>query len=139
MLMSLGLFTFSLQTAPFETIKRQTEQRWESKPRVGNAPALQYLGQGEDTITLDGTLAPELTGGNANLDRLRAMAATGKAWILVSGTGEVLDTWVIKSVEETGTHLRANGKPRLTTFTLTLKRYWDDDQTMLGKLMDSKP
>lgn len=139
MLMSLGMFAFSLQTAPFETLKRSTAQRWESKNRIGKAPAYQHVGQGEDTITVDGTLAPELTGGPETLDKLREMAATGKAWVLTAGTGEVMDTWFIDRVEETSSHIRRDGKPRKVAFSLTLKRYWDDDPSVLGKLMESVP
>ncbi len=139
MLMSLGLFTFSLQTAPFETLKRSTAQRWEGKNRVGRPPAYQWSGQGEDTITVDGTLAPGLTGGPANLDKLREMAASGKVWILTAGTGEVLDKWFITNVEETRTRMLADGAPRKVAFSLTLRRYWDDDDAQLGRLMDSRP
>lgn len=138
-LMSLGLFVFAIQTAPFETLKRSTAQRWESKGRVGAGPAWQWTGPGEDTISLDGTLAPGISGGPANLDRLRDMADSGKAWILTAGTGEVLGPWFIASIEETRSHLLANGTPRKIAFTLTLRRYWDDDTAQLGKLMDSLP
>lgn len=138
-LMSLGLFAFQIQTAPFETLKRSTAQRWESKNRVGQGPAWQWAGQGDDTITIDGTLAPEISGGPENLDKLREMAATGKAWILTAGTGEVLGPWFIANVEESRSHLLSNGQPRKITFSLTLRRYWDDDATQLGRLMDSLP
>lgn len=142
-LMSLGLFTFSIQTAPFETLKRSTAQRWEAKNRIGQGPAYQWTGPGEDTITVDGTLAPPITGAAANLDRLREMAAGGKAWILTSGSGEVLDKWFIANVEETRAHMLGNGIARKTSFSLTLRRYWDDDDTTnnthLGNLLDSLP
>lgn len=138
-LMSLGMFAFELPTAPFETIKRSTAQRWEAKARVGKGAALQHVGPGEDTITIEGTLAPELTGGPEKLDKLREMMASGKAWILTAGTGDVLDKWVIADVQESRSHMLANGKPRKLTFSLTLKRYWDDDPTALGKVMESLP
>jgi uncharacterized protein len=139
MLMSLGLFVFSLQTAPFETLKRTTAQRWAEKNRVAKGAAWQYLGPGEDTITIDGTLMPELTGGPENLDKLREMAAAGKAWILTAGTGDVLDKWFIASVDDTRSKMRGDGQARKIVFSLTLKRYWDDDDKMLGRLMDSLP
>ncbi|MBC7907023.1 MAG: phage tail protein [Rhodospirillaceae bacterium] len=138
-LMSLGLFAFSIQTAPFETIKRTTTQRWESKNRVGVAAANQHVGPGDDTITIDGTLAPQITGGPEHLDKLREMMASGKVWILTAGTGEVLGKWFITSVDETRTHMLGNGVPRKLAFTLTLKHYPDDDAALLGKLLDSQP
>ncbi|MBF0169056.1 MAG: phage tail protein [Alphaproteobacteria bacterium] len=139
MLMSLGLYVFGMNTAPFETLKRSTQSRWESQNRVGKGPAKQFLGPGDDTITIDGALALDLTGGPENLDKLREMASSGKAWILTAGTGEVLDAWFITSVDETRSHMYANGRPRLIEFAIQLTRYWDDDTSALGRLMDSLP
>lgn len=139
MLMSLGLFTFSLATAPFETLKRSTAQRWEAKNRIGRGAAYQWVGPGEDTINVDGTLMPELTGGPDNLDKLREMADSGKSWILTAGTGDVMGRWTIQDVQETRSHMLANGAPRKITFSLTLRRYWDDDEAGAGRLLDSRP
>jgi phage protein U len=138
-LMSLGLFAFSLQTAPFETLKRETAWRWAAKDRVGRAPAYQSLGPGEDSLTIDGTLIPTVTGGTANLDKLREMMSSGKAWILTAGTGQVMGKWFIEKVSETRSHMVINGAPRKIEFSLTLKAYPDDDDALLGRLMDSKP
>ncbi len=138
MLLSLGLFTFSIQTAPFESIKRSTQQRWEEKARIGLVPALQWTGPGLETITIDGTLAPGVSGGPETLDKLREMASRGKAWLLTAGTGENLGPWVIAGVEEGRTHILKNGMPQKITFSLSLRRY-PDDIAQLGRLMDSRP
>lgn len=139
MLMSLGLFAFSLDTVPYETIKRSTKQRWVEKPRVGKGAAWQHLGPGEDTITVEGKLMPELTGGAKNLGKLREMMATGKAWILTAATGEIMGPWIIEGIDDSGSHFDRDGVARKTTFTLTLKHYWDENPSGLGKLMDSMP
>lgn len=138
-LMALGLFTFGLATAPFETLKRSTAQRWESHNRVDRGAAWQHLGPGADEITIDGVLMPELTGGPRNLNRLRAMADGGRAWILISGTGANLGQWFIQSVEETRSDFAGPGLPRRIAFSLKLSRYWDDAPARLGSLPDSAP
>ncbi len=138
-LLSLGLFAFSIQTAPFEALKRSTSQRWESKARVGVAAANQNCGPGDDTITIDGSLAPPLTGGPEQINKLREMMASGKVWILTAGTGDVLGKWFITGVEEGRAHMLRNGYPQKVTFTLNLKHYPDDDAALLGNLMDSLP
>lgn len=138
-LMSLGWFVFALDTAPFETLKRTTSARWESKNRVGAGPAHQHLGPGADTLSIDGTLLPELTGGAVNLDKLREMQAGGKAWILTSGTGENMGKWFIETVDETRSHFAGPGLPRRIGFSLNLVRYWDDASDKLGHLPDSLP
>lgn len=138
-LIALGLFTFSLRTAPFETVKRSTAQRWASNERVGQGAAQQWVGPGADTITIDGVLMPELTGGPRTLDRLRSMADSGKAWILLSGTGVHMGKWFIESVDETGSHHAGPGLARRISFSLKLVRYWGDEADQLGNIMDSLP
>lgn len=138
-LMTLGLFVFELSSAPFETVARQTEHRWGSKDRAGGPPAHQYLGPGADTLTIDGVLMPELTGGNKTLDKLREMASEGKAWILVSGDGRSQGKWFIASVTQRDSHHTPNGLARRIEFTLSLKRYWDDQPEAMGNLPKSLP
>lgn len=138
-LMTLGLFVFELSSAPFQQLDRQTEQRWASKDRAGGPPAQQYVGPGADTLTVDGVLLPELTGGGRALDKLREMAAEGKAWILVSGDGRNRGKWIITSVSERTSHHVSNGLPRRIEFSLSLRRYWDDDPAGMGALRKSLP
>lgn len=139
MLLSLGLFGFQLRTMPYETLKRSTDYRWSSSNRFGRLPANQYLGPGEDTLSIDGTLMPELTGGPKQLDKLREMADSGKAWILTAGNGDVLGKWFITHIDDSRSSFVSNGLARKIDFTLSLKRYGNDDNRQLGKLMDSKP
>lgn len=136
-LMTIGLFVFELKTAPFDTTSRQTDQRWSTKDRSVGPPAHQYLGPGTDSLSIDGTLMPELTGGGDQLDKLRDMASEGKAWILVSGDGRNQGKWFIDSIHEKTSHHAENGAARKIDFTLSLKRYWDTDVEAMGNLEDS--
>lgn len=138
MLLSLGLFVFRLQTVPYENLKRSTEYRWSSANRLGKAPAHQFMGMGEDELTIDGKLMPELTGGPVHLDKLREMAQSGKAWILTAGNGDVLGKWFITKIDDNRSHFVANGLARKIEFTIALKRYGNEDNAQLGNLMDSK-
>uniref|UniRef100_UPI001BD36111 phage tail protein n=1 Tax=Sodalis sp. dw_96 TaxID=2719794 RepID=UPI001BD36111 len=67
MMMTLGLFVFTLKTVPYQNLNRATEYRWPTNSRVGLPPAAQFLGPGNDHITLSGILLPELTGGRLSL------------------------------------------------------------------------
>lgn len=120
MLMSLGLFVFGLDTLAFETLRRQTAWRHPSNARVGARPARQYVGQGEDSITLSGILAPEFKGTARSLRTLRDMADSGKAFALVSGEGDVFGAWVIEHLNETGTLFHHGGRARRIEFELQL-------------------
>lgn len=120
-LMCLGQFVFSLITLSYLELQRQTNWRHASTSRIGVRAANQYLGPGDDTITLPGIILPGF-GKRLALDVLRAMADTGKAWTLVDGTGRVYGQFVITDLTETASLFNALGAPARIEFSLTLKR-----------------
>ena len=132
MMCALGMFVFSLSTAAYQELQRQTDWRHASNSRVGAAPARQFVGRGDDSITLPGIIFPELAGSALSLDALRLMANTGKAWPMVEGSGRIYGLWVIESLSETKTIFFSNGAPRRIEFTLSLKRTDDDRIDLLG-------
>src|SRR5690554_90953 len=134
MMMALGLFVFGMHTVAYQELQRQTDWRHPSTSRVGTNPARQFLGRGDDTITLPGVLVSGLTGTQVSLDVLRQMADTGKAWTLIEGTGRIYGLWVIESMQETRTYFFKDGAARRIEFTLTLKRIDDGETDRLGAL-----
>lgn len=126
MMMALGQFVFSLTTLAYQDLQRQTSWRHATNNRVGARPARQFLGPGDDSITLSGVVAMELTGGTVSLDEIRTMADTGKAWPLVDGSGYVYGQWVIDSMTTTNTLFMANGAPRRVAFQISLTRVDDN-------------
>jgi hypothetical protein len=136
---ALGLYAFELATTPYQSRDRTTSQNWAKADRVGATPSYQWVGQGEDKITLSGTLYPAISGGTPSLDRLRTMAATGKAWILTSSLGENLGRWHIDSVQEAQSEFCGPGIAQKITFSLALTRCADDDPDALGDLATSTP
>ena len=132
MMLALGMFVFSLSTLAYQQLQRQTEWRHPASSRIGAAPARQFIGRGDDTITLPGILFPELAGTTLSLDTLRLMANTGKAWPMIEGSGRIYGLWVIESLSETKTVFFRDGTPQRIEFTLTLKRTDDDRIDLLG-------
>lgn len=132
MMLALGMFVFSLSTAAYQALQRQTEWRHTSSNRVGAAPARQFLGRGDDSITLPGVILPELAGSALSLDALRLMANTGKAWPMVEGSGRIYGLWIIESLSETKTLFFRDGTPRRIEFTVSLKRIDDDRIDLIG-------
>lgn len=126
MLMALGQFIFSLDTLAYQELKRSNTWRHPSSSRIGARPARQFVGVGDDTITLSGWIAPELVGKYESLAQLRSMGDSGQAFALVSGTGEVFGQYVIESLSETGTLHHADGTPRRIAFDLQLARADDN-------------
>lgn len=136
MMMALGMFVFGLPTLAYQEFQRQTDWRHPSTSRVGAPPARQYLGQGDDQITLPGVLVPELCGSLLSLDTLRAMADTGHAWPLVEGTGRIHGLWVIEHLSETRTLFFQDGAARRIEFSLHLQRVDDSRIDLLGSALE---
>lgn len=133
MLMCFGLFVFGVTTAPFDNEQRATQWRWPSNNRTGAEPAYQFVGRGEDSLTLAGVLMPEYTGGPVNLLMLREMAGRGEPYLLMRGNGEVLGHWIIESLNETRSEYFPDGSAQKIEFRLVLKRY-DGRHNPFGKL-----
>jgi len=127
MMMALGNFVFSLPTLVYQQLERSCSWRHASTERIGVRAASQYLGPGEESITLGGVLAPELACDPAELETLREIADEGEPQALVSGSGTVFGAYVITSLSETGTLFFSDGTPRRIEFDLKLRRVPDED------------
>lgn len=122
MMMSLGVFAFSIRTAAYTDLNRQMSWRHPGSERVGARSATQFTGPGDDTISLSGLIAPDITGSQTSLDVLRDMAEQGRAWPLVDGTGTVFGAYVIEAINETQSLFFRDGTPRRREFQINLKR-----------------
>lgn len=121
MMMIFGMFVFSIPTATYQSLQRSTSWRHASNSRVGQAPAYQYLGPGEDTITLDGSIVPEF-GSQLSLTALRLMGNTGKSFPLIAGNGKIYGLWKLDSVDDTQTFFHPDGTPKKVEFSLKLSK-----------------
>lgn len=131
MMMALGLFVFGLYTVPYQQLQRQMVWRHPSISRVGARPARQFVGPGDDLITLSGVLYPEITGGKVTLEALKAMADEGMAWPLIEGTGLFYGLFVIEEISQTDSVFFPDGAPRKIEFSLKLART-DDNPNLMG-------
>lgn len=122
MLMALGLFVFEMGTLPYQELQRRRDWRHERSARVGVRPATQFLGPGEDTITLQGTLIPELAGKASSIDQLADMADEGDDLALVDGDGNVFGYFVITAIDDRRSVFLDNGIARKIDFAIDLAR-----------------
>jgi uncharacterized protein len=125
-MMGLGGYRFGLATAAYQTLERSTAYRWPSQERLGRAPARQFVGKGDDTITLAGVIYPHYKGGLRQVDAMRAEAERGEPLDLVDGFGRVWGAWVILSIREAHSRLLGNGAPLKIDFTIELAAYGED-------------
>lgn len=124
-MMMLGNFKFSLNTAPFMEMTRTTAASWGTVPRIGQYDALQFTGPGPDTVEMPGVIYPEKFGYAASIDRLRSMMMAGQTYRLILGDGSVIGAWVITGVRETQSNFNSTGAARRIEFTVSLTKYAD--------------
>ena len=97
MMMIYGMFVFSIPTATYQSLQRSNTWNHVSNNRVGDMPAYQYAGKGEESITLEGSIVTEF-GAPMSLTSMRLMADTGKSFPLISGTGKIYCLCLIESL-----------------------------------------
>ncbi|MBX8475414.1 phage tail protein [Pseudomonas cichorii] len=123
-------YYFNLDTAAFDELRRQTSFRWAAQERLTRSIAQQAVGQGEDKLSLKGTIFPGFKGGLKQLDTLRSIGRNLQPLSLTTGYGEVLGNWCLLSVDEEQSNLLAGGIPRKQGFSLEFVSYGDDMQNV---------
>lgn len=125
MLLAIGMFPFAIPTLAYDELQRRATWRHAVQPRIGARDATQFTGPGEETVSLSGSTYAELADGEASIDRLRTMAASGDAWPLVDGTGRVWGAFVITGLDERRKAFLPDGTARQIDFGLDLLRVDD--------------
>lgn len=127
MMMALGMFVFSVPTLAYEDLQRRTSWRHAQNPRHGVRSANQFIGPGDDLVSLAGRVPPELAD-VTSLATLRDLGDAGEALPLVDGRGTVWGAFVIESLDERQALFMENGAPLRVDFSIELRRVPDDDQ-----------
>jgi phage protein U len=122
-MLRLGDFTFSVDTAAYQSFRRQTEYRWASLDRIGNSTAYQAMGQGKDSIILEGVIYPHYKGGLQQIEQMRTIAKQLQPLDMVDGLGYYYGQFVIIRIEEKKSIFFKNSAPLKQQFTLELAAY----------------
>ncbi|WP_333701193.1 phage tail protein [Sphingobium yanoikuyae] len=128
MLMAFGMFIFDLPTLAHNELQRRASWRHARSARVGARDATQYVGPGEETVSLSGAVYAEIADGRVSIDDLRTMAASGEAWPLLDGTGTVFGDYVIEAIDERHAYLMTDGRAQRIDFAIDLLRVAEKDQ-----------
>ena len=64
------------------------------------------------------------------------MADTGKPYPLISGTGQIMGSYVITGIQERGSRLNQDGSPRAISFSMTLKKVSDSPLGLEGTALN---
>lgn len=131
MMMVYGMFVFELNTVPHQQLQHARQWRHVKNERINRSAKWQYIGAGDDQITLSGTLYPEITGGEVSLAVLNTQAYTGRPWPLISGTGQIYGMYVITQIQTTGTELNRDGSAKKIEFSISFQRCDEDVREQL--------
>jgi phage protein U len=123
-------YSFGLSNASFQGLKRQTNYTVAAQERLNRQDALQAVGKGGESLSLNGVIFTALNTGRKELDKLRAIGGATRPLLLTTGYGEVLGRWYMVSLSEEQDGLLANGAARKQTFSMEFKRYGDDYQNL---------
>lgn len=132
-MMNWGGVIFHQSTRSFDRAKRSTDYNWATVDRMGptRRPAKQYVGPGEDKVTLEGVIfgtynpGGEYVGGR-QLDELHERASEGSPYLLQDGNGLVWGMFCLVNIDEEGSIFIDTGAPRKQAYTLTFERYGID-------------
>lgn len=117
---------FQLSTLPHQQIQQSRNWRHVKNERINRSASWQYIGAGDDTITLSGLLYPEITGGEVSLTALTSQAYVGRPWPLIDGVGQIYGMYVITGLNTTRSELDRYGRARKIEFTVTFERVDED-------------
>ena len=122
MMMVFGMFVFMLRTTPYQQLRHSQEWRHVKNERVNQSASWQYIGAGDDTVTLEGVLYPEITGGNLSLFALETIGFAGRPWPLIEGDGRIYGMYVLTRLDRGKSEFDQYGNPKKIEFTLSLSR-----------------
>lgn len=146
-MLALGDFRFGIATAAFQELQRSHSWRWPSIERIGAKPALQFVGPGDETIRMNGTIYPSFRGGLGQIDGMRVEANKGEPLRLVDGAGLDWGFYCITEINETRKVFFSDGTPRAQDFDLCLSAFGGDPDASspaplgldLGGVLDALP
>ncbi|PZR71520.1 MAG: phage tail protein, partial [Stutzerimonas stutzeri] len=87
----------AVDTAPFsiDSMDRQSGASIAAKPIIGGRQRKENTGEGEDDITISGTILPSRIGGLSELETLHGMRRSGARFPLMRGDGYRYGWYVI--------------------------------------------
>jgi phage protein U len=137
MLYNLG--AVAIDTTPFsiDEVERVASADFAVKPLVGTAPQREFMGEGDDTLTLSGQLLPERIGGLTELEALHGFRRAGQRIPVMRGDGKMEGWFVITEIREAHSELGRRGIGGTLNHTLTLVKIEPDgtNPSILGSLI----
>ena len=137
-LAGLGELRFEISDLVFQGLERNFQYRWEAQNRLGRRPAQQFMGPGEETISLEGVIYPNhpmFSKPMASLNKIRSQSMTGQPFRFganVGGQGRNLGRWVVKSIRDKQSYFNQQSSPGKVEFTIEMVEYGADGASFQG-------
>ncbi|MTH78761.1 phage tail protein [Paracoccus aestuariivivens] len=122
-MMRLGIYKFSLDTAAYQELQRSASYRWARQERIGSNDALQFTGIGPETVDLRGVVFPLFRGGLDQVNKMRLQASIGLPLPMIDGLGKVWGLWVVEQISERQSVFMERGAAKRIEFDMRLSRY----------------
>lgn len=126
-LMALGPHVFEVLPLNYQRIERLTEAQWASVPRLGVRPSRQFVGFGDDPLTISGVLLPGEFGGRSEFEAIRLTQAAGLPVPLVGfGTGTLGRVWglvIITLISDAQEEIGPDGSGQVLTYDIEVAAY----------------
>ena len=120
-LLALGPVVFSAETLPPVAVRRGSRYRWASHEPLGSPPRREFVGVGDDTMTLNVSLGVGL-GRRVAVDALRALAARGAPHVLADSSGRLYGWWCVQGIHDASRRLNRDFSPLRSSVRVDLVR-----------------
>ncbi|WP_105403420.1 phage tail protein [Neorhizobium sp. T7_12] len=128
--MALGPYAFEAIGFGYDGMSRKVQTPWAEVKVAQTLDQMQWVGPTSEEVSIKGVLFPAQNGGQSSLDGIIAAANAGQVLMLVSGDatlGTIHGRFTIQSVDEDKSFFTAYGEARRNSYTITLKRYGQND------------
>ncbi|MDW6004708.1 phage tail protein [Vibrio mangrovi] len=124
-MMALGNYRFSIDTAALQTISESHEWRWADHHLAGRKPRSEFIGGGLSTLRFKGVIYPHFRGGLEQTEKMKAEGDKGKPLRLIDGLGKDWGLWTVRRLNVDKSKLFTKGVARKIEFTLEVTEYPD--------------
>lgn len=123
MLYMLGSVQLDTHPISADSVQRMSAGGLVAKPVIGSRQRKEFTGEGEDDITITGTLLPTRGDGMTALETLHEMRRQGARFPVMRGDGYRFPTWYgIKQITEAHQDLTRDGLGFIVTYSVTLEQ-----------------
>jgi phage protein U len=113
----IDTFSFSIDGA-----SRSASADIATKSLLNGLKGAEFMGEGDDKLSLRGQLSPAKIGGLAELEALREHMKQGAALPVMRGDGTRLGTFMITGLRENHSHLLRDGVGAVVKVSISLKK-----------------